>query len=81
MRIISTTGIKQSIERTNNALDSGNGLCYSASTNCTYSICISGVCESCPYDPLKCCFSSLGTCFSADGVAYGLCAPACNCHG
>ena len=78
---VSTVSIKQPVERTKNVLSSADRACAAVPGKCFAGNCIGGACSACPYDPLQCCLSTLGTCYSAGGVAYGLCAPTCSCYG
>jgi len=72
---------KDSSASTNKGLIGTRGPCIIKPDNCTHGICLGGVCGACPYDPLNCCLSTLGTCISGNGVPHGLCAPACSCYG
>ena len=71
---------KHSSTPTNNRLTGTSALCIVKPDNCTHGICLGGVCGPCPYDPLNCCLSTLGTCISGSSVPHGLCAPACSCY-
>jgi hypothetical protein len=69
--------LNQFNERTNNNLILANEECALSTAPCSFGTCIGGTCGVCSYDRNRCCLKTLGTCFNANNVSYGLCNPGC----
>jgi hypothetical protein len=75
--MIWSASLNQFIERTNNSLIVANRECAISTAPCFVGTCIGGTCGICSNDHTQCCLYSLGTCYTANNVPYGLCNPGC----